>query len=170
MRKGAARDGASELKQERLDQEVVKAVERAGGTNFVQSEYIKEVAKVAIESESPTLTSVRPNVRIFNTEAWNKSLLIVLAFLKRYKMNQTVETVRLEYPMTPKSTGFSRASELEAAFSDLLALADDLRNVEFQERVALFEQDIEDELHRYEAQSPPRHSPNRSPTRSPPRK
>ena len=157
----------SGLSQDRLDQQVVKAVSQAGGTNFIQSEYIKEVAKVAIESDSPSLTEVHPNVRIFGTKAWNQAILIVLAFLKRYKMNQTVETIRMEHAMAPKSTGFSRASELDAAFSDLLALADDLRNVSFQERVSLFEQDIEDELHRYEAQSPPRYSPNRSPTRSP---
>ena len=156
-----------EVKQERLDEGTVKAVTKAGGTNFIQSEYIKEVAKVAIKSESATLTAVKPHVKVHSTKAWNQALLLAVAFLKRYKMNQTIETLRTEYPETPKSTGYSRASEVEGSFNDLLALADDLKNVKFRERVEIFEQDIEDQIHEFEARSPSRFSPKKSPKRSP---
>ena len=127
-----------EVKQERLDEETVKAVTKAGGTNFIQSEYIKEVAKVAMGSDSPTLTSIHPNVRINETKGWKQALLLAVAFLKRHKMNQTIETMRTEWAETPKSTGYARASEVENTFSDLLALADDLKNVNFAERVEIF--------------------------------
>jgi hypothetical protein len=117
-------------------------VTAAGGTNFVQSEWVKQVAGVVQADESGTFLSIRSNVQIGEAQVWQQALRLAMAFLKRYKMSQTLATVKIEYPECPKSTGFSRASEVEAAFRNLSLVVGELAELPFEERVAQFEHEI----------------------------
>ena len=124
----------------------MKAVTKAGGGNYVQAKYIREVGNVAIESQSKTLAAYRTVPKVLENKAFTEAMMLVVAYLKRYKMNQTIEAMRAEYQKTPKTTGYSRASEVHGAFDSLLKIADHLENVRFEQRVRTLEDDIQDTL------------------------
>lgn len=134
------------IRQEQLDDATMKAVAKAGADNYIQAKYIREVGVVANESKSKTLAPYRTIPKVLENKAFTEAMMLVVAYLKRYKMNQTIEAMRTEYEKTPKTTGYSRASEVHAAFDDLLGIAEHLENVWFEQRVRTLEGEIQDTL------------------------
>ena len=109
-----------EVKQDALNHEVALAVKEVGGPNFIQASYMKQVCKLVLSSDSEKLDRLQPDVASFDKESWMTALKLAVAFLRRYKMDATISTIKLENPETPKSTGFSRASEVDGEFERLL--------------------------------------------------
>lgn len=134
------------IRQEQLDEATMRAVTEAGGGNYIQAKYIREVGNVAVESQSKILAPYRTVPKVLENKAFTEALMLVVAYLKRYKMNQTIEAMRTEYQKTPKTTGYSRASEVHQAFDDLLGIAQHMENVWFEQRVRELEGDIQDTL------------------------
>lgn len=134
------------IRQEQLDDATMKAVTKAGAGNYIQAKYIREVGNVAAESKSTTLSVYRTTPKVLKNKAFSEALLLVVAYLKRYKMNQTIEAIRTEYMETPKTTGYARASEVQSAMDDLLEIARNLEDVQFEQRVRELEDDIQDTL------------------------
>jgi hypothetical protein len=95
---------------------------------------------------SDALESVRPVIRVDESKPWVDALRLAIAFLKRHKLTQAISTIRTECPEAPKSTGYSRTSEVDAAFALVLAKAEDLSEFTFDDHVALFTDDMEAQL------------------------
>lgn len=131
-----------DIKQEKLDEEAAHAIEAAGGFNFLQTKFLLETCRDIHESDYPNLVALKDKPRIQTSKAWHKALCIALAYLKRHKMTETVETLKIEYPDAPKATGFQRGTELDLAMTEVLKTSDRLFNKTFPLRI----QEIEDQI------------------------
>jgi hypothetical protein len=133
-----------------LDELTVRAINAAGVVNILQLRYVKQVAEVLMADSSESLISLKPVIRIAISQAWTDALRLAIAFLKRYRLTQTLATVRTEYPEAPKTTGYGRVSEVDAAFADVLDTSDDLADLPFDEKVAAFTEELNENLAREE--------------------
>ena len=109
-----------DLKQENLNDKVAEVVNQAGGPNYIQASYMKEICKLVVASTNEKLDRVQPDVASFEKESWDKAFKLCLAFLRRFRMDATISTIKQENPGTTKSTGYSRASEVDNEFQRLL--------------------------------------------------
>jgi uncharacterized protein (DUF58 family) len=153
----------------------VRAVTEAGGVNFIHARFVQEVAELVMHDPPESVISVQPTIRVGDSEAWGRAFRLAIAYLNRFKMNQTSGTVKMEFPETPKSTGYTRASGVDAAFHDLLEVIEDLEQVPFDEKVDAFVHELDAHLSERAVPMSPgkRCSPSRkgSPSRaSPPTK
>ena len=135
-----ARKGA-ECKQKCLEDEAMKLIKECGGVNYIQSQFLKEAAiEVSRDTgDHPNLTCLWADVKLFENKTWEQALFLVVAYLKRHRMTATLETMRTEFDSTPKSTGFTKAKEVDAAFDDLLNMSKILGNVSFEHKVEYVE-------------------------------
>jgi hypothetical protein len=93
-------------------------------------------------------------IRIGDSKAWVDALRLAIAFLKRYKMTDTVATLRMEAPNAPKQTGYGRASEVDAAFGDVLDVATALASFTIDDRVTTFAEELDAYLAEADQYSP----------------
>lgn len=125
-----------ECKQKALEEEAMKVIVNSGGVNYIQSCFLKEAAiEIANDTDHPNLSCLWADVKLFESKAWNQALFLVVAYLKRHKMTGTLETMRTEFDSTPKSTGFTKAKEVDDAFEDLLNMSKILSDVTFEHKV-----------------------------------
>lgn len=110
----------------------------AGVFSYIQSKYIKEASKVIVGSENNDYSGLQPHVVPMNCEAWEKSLKVCVAFLKMYKMTNTLETMRTEYNSIPRKTGFKQSTNLFEYFDELSTVSHDMGKLTFTKRVNTF--------------------------------
>lgn len=150
-------------KQNRLDLEAAEVIRAAGGFNYIQTQYQLEIAKVinGAHNESdnndeenaselqinPILQNLLPQISIIEgNEAWKKAFCLVVAFIKRYKMNSTLATMKVEYENVPKTTGYARSKEVDASFKSILDYAESAKEVKTKDRIKQFVQDVNQEF------------------------
>lgn len=132
----------ADVKQERLNEETQQEIEKAGATNFLQAEFYHKFAEHAIGSDDPLLSRVQPNPNIdMNNEAWREALCVTLAYLKRYKMTESIETLRTEFPDTPAKSGFQRKQDLESFFEDVATIIVDMKSRPLEKRISMFSEE-----------------------------
>lgn len=140
-----------DVKQNRIDREVADAVAEHGGLNYIQAKYVSQLCDIIANSQDlppdtqGKLQDLQPKIKIElvnNEENYRRALCISIAFLKRYKMFETIEAVKKEFPQTPKATGFSKVSELDRAFDDLFQAADHSQDVSFNVRARDFKKKV----------------------------
>ena len=130
---------AEEAKQEKLNEETAAAVLNSGGVNFLYAEYIHKVLQHVVNSDDTVVERLQPNVRVDLTqEAWRQALCVVLAYLKRFKMDESIQTMRTEFPETPAKSGFAKKADLELFFSDTADIITQIKSTSFEKRVKLF--------------------------------
>lgn len=130
---------SEESKQERLNQDTAKAVEASGGINYLYAEYIRKVANRVVASEDTIVDRLQPNVHVnIREEAWRQAICVTLAYLKRFKMEESIATMRSEFPETPVKSGYSKRSDLEAFFSETADIISDMKRKNFDRRVKEF--------------------------------
>lgn len=107
-------------KQEKLNKAVERDVRAAGGHNYIQARYGKEVCRAVLTCDSDKFDFLLPDVNSSEDKAWTVALKLSMAFLRRYKMDTTLTTIRMEQPAVPRHSGFSKASDVDATFARLL--------------------------------------------------
>ncbi|KAK8833963.1 hypothetical protein M9Y10_011637 [Tritrichomonas musculus] len=149
-------------KQNRLDSKAAEVIRAVGGFNYIQTQYQLELAKVinGIENETdgntdeaneyhinPILQNLLPQISIVEgNEAWRKAFCLVVAFIKRYKMNSTLATMKIEYDKVPKTTGYARSKEVDASFKSILDYADSAKEVTIKDKIKQFVNDVNQEF------------------------
>jgi len=136
---GKSRDSSEDRKQRELDQKTAEVIESNGGINFLYAEYLRKFAEVAVGGQEPILSRLQPDIKInMDDPSWELGLRATLAFLKRYKMNETTATMRIEFPETPEKTGFAKRSNLDSFFDQIAETIEDVRKTPFQTQVDEF--------------------------------
>ena len=107
-------------KQDRLDDQTLAEVERVGGSNFIQASYFRYLCVATIGSDRPKLASLQPEIKIGHSESWNQALRLVLAVLRRRKMDQTLSAIRHEYAECPRTTGYAHAADVDKRMDQLI--------------------------------------------------
>lgn len=121
--------------KENIQIEVEKVIQESGGNNYLYCSYLKEISKLIYSSEDNKYNKFKANINIKDSPAWDQSFKLVIAFLKRYKMNYSLKTIQDEGINIPKSTGFTKASEVEKYFKELFIISNNLENKSFEERL-----------------------------------
>ena len=109
-----------DAKQSRLNEAVERDVKAAGGHNFIQACYLKGLCRAVITCDTDKFDEIQPDVNESTDRAWIAATKLVMAFLRRYKMDTTLATLKMEHPGAPRSLGFARANDVDKAFEDLL--------------------------------------------------
>ena len=121
--------------QAQLNQAVLAVFEESGAGNHLRAQFTKNVAKIAIDPENPNLIPLQPRIKAMDSVAWSRCLCFVVAYLRRYKMQQTLLAMKNECPILPKNTGFQHASDLEIFFNSLKKTAIVIADQTFDEKV-----------------------------------
>lgn len=126
-------------KQEDLNRQTAYVIEKNGGHNLLYAEYLRLTADLAAESEATVFGHLQPEITYTKKNAaFMNALKFCMAYLKSYKMHETLETMKIEFPELPKKTGYSRRSELENSWSNLLNTIDQIKKMPIEEQVAAF--------------------------------
>ncbi|KAK8884366.1 hypothetical protein M9Y10_043476 [Tritrichomonas musculus] len=148
---GTRRIHLDDIKQSKLDEKVSETVAEHGGLNYIQAKYVSQLCEVVVnnpelsEDSANKLRDLQPKVKsnlLTENELYRRALCISVAFIKRYKMVQTLDAIKKEYAQTPKSTGFSKASELERTFEGLFQTARDSEQTPFNTKARAFEKKV----------------------------
>ena len=130
---------AEEAKQLKLNEDTEEAVKSSGGVNFLYAEYIHKILERVVNSDDTVVDRLQPNVRVnIREEAWRQAICVTLAYLKRFKMEESIATMRTEFPETPAKSGFAKKADLELFFSDIAGVISEMKDMKFDRRVKLF--------------------------------
>lgn len=129
-------------KQRKLDTAVSIEYQEKGCPNIIQSRFLKEIAKLVHNENDPKLYSLMSYPKQRDTLAWNKALCYCVAFLRRYKMEETLKTIRAEGGSIPKDTGFYKSSELEKFYKRLIITTYAIADKKFPQRLQEFNEDV----------------------------
>ena len=136
---------ADDVKQAEIDARTAEVVTEHGGANFLNANYIHLFAQSAIGANDAILARLQPDVQVdMEDPAWRQAMCVALAFIKRYKLEETKETMKLEFPEEkglPTKTGFSKSKDLEAFFDKIARAVNDMKQRSFERNVDLFVQE-----------------------------
>ena len=136
---------ADDVKQAEIDAKTAQIVTENGGANFLNANYIHLFAESAIGAQDAILARLQPDVQVdMEDPAWRQAMCVALAFIKRYKLEETKETMKLEFPEEkglPTKTGFSKSKDLEAFFDKIARAIADMKQRSFERNVDLFVQE-----------------------------
>lgn len=122
-----------------LKQSINQVFEKKGVTHNLQARLLHETCNEIMTTDSGALTSLHPQIKIQrDVDAWEEAICLVVAYLKRYRMKETAQTMRKEYSATPSHTGYKRGSEVDDIFDILFDLIERDIHVTFEEKVEDF--------------------------------
>lgn len=125
-------------KPKNLDRETKLAIVKCGGKNNCQARYFQELSSYVVKSEISAFEYLQPDLKIKNSRAWGQALNLVNAYLKRYKMELTLKTMKKEFANNPKTTSYKNTSIIDSTFNNLISFSKDLSKMSFEERVHKF--------------------------------
>ena len=127
-----------DLQQNELNNDTYDLFLEKGCENNLNSKFLYEISKIAINNNNSKLISIQPNIKKMDKKVWNQSLCFIISYLRRYKMEKTLQTIKLEYPQIPKSTGFVRASDIDNFFHSIKKTALIVSDQTFDEKIIEF--------------------------------
>ena len=128
----------SEDQTKRLDFETSKALDKTGTINNLQAMYYSEVSKAVVSTKNPVLHFVQPKIKIQQNEQWKRSLIFVIRFLRKYKMEHTIETIKTEFPRMNQMFDLKNINQNPLLMDEIMSISDDLGERTFDFRVAEF--------------------------------
>ena len=108
------------MTDEELDRKTREAVDKAGGSWHLQAMLLRDLADVISTEENEKLESLKRPPVIEDSEAWGEAICLCLAFLRRCRMKETIATMQLEVGNLPRDVGYSKGSEIDGVFKELL--------------------------------------------------
>ncbi|EAY07486.1 hypothetical protein TVAG_499740 [Trichomonas vaginalis G3] len=133
---------ADDVKQAEIDAKTTAIIAENGGINYLNANYIHNFAKSAIGANDAILARLQPDIDVdMNDPAWRRAMCVALAFIKRYHLDETRETMKLEFPEEkglPSKTGFSKSKDIEAFFDKIAVAVADMKSRTFEKNVDLF--------------------------------
>lgn len=126
-------------KDKELKNQISDVMKKKGVMANLQARLLHETCSIISEKDSGVLSSLQPQVKVEPKEsAWEEAICLVVAYLKRYKMRETIQTMRLEYSPTPNHTGYKKGSEVDEIFESLFDLIDENFDETFEQKVDKF--------------------------------
>jgi hypothetical protein len=144
--------------QEKLNTETMETYYAKGGANDTQARYIAGIAQAVLVDGRDIFTPLKPRIVDHDEQQWVKSICYCIAYLRKYKMEKTLQTIKAECQNLPKSTGFSRTSELGIFWQKLLKTSVRLGDKTFDEWVIEYKEQRE-KLEKAEANKPKLQTP-----------
>ncbi|EAY17675.1 hypothetical protein TVAG_169870 [Trichomonas vaginalis G3] len=118
-----------------LDRKVDRDIKNAGGNNVIQAKYIREIGKQINNATDAKIDRLKSAPFVHDEEAWQKAFNLVVAYLRRYKMDITLSAIKDEGITVPKETGYQRASDVNGQFRRFDLISANLGALTFRDRV-----------------------------------
>lgn len=128
----------NDSKQEKFEQEINEAIIECGGQNNFQAKYFQEMCSCIVGNKQSIYETLQPYIKIKKSKSWNQAMIFVSSYLKRYNMEISLKTMKIEYINSPKPTNYKNTSIIDTAFSNLINFSKDLSKMTFEERVQEF--------------------------------
>ena len=144
--------------QSSLNTQTLEVYYTKGGSNDAQARYLSGIAQAVLLDDREIFTPLKPRIIDHDEQQWVKSICFCIAYLRKYKMDKTLQTIKAECQNLPKSTGFSKASELAAFWQKLLKTSVRLGDKTFDEWVIEYKEQQE-KLEREAAKKPKLQTP-----------
>ena len=145
--------------QERLNTDTMEHYYSIGGANDAQARYIHGIAQAVMMDDRNIFTPLKPRIVDHEEEQWVKSMCFCIAYLRKYRMEQTIQTIKAECQKLPKSTGFGKASELEMFWRKLLKASVRLGDKTFDEWIIEYKEAEEKLMKENEKNKPQKLAP-----------
>lgn len=112
-------------------------LDRCGVEMQTQAQFTYEISKHVIGSYDFMFSSLQPEVKIRNDEAWKRAYVLAFKYLQKYEMKTTLATVEKEFAgqEIPTNAKFMRREKVDDYLSKILK---ENRPVSFRRRVAKF--------------------------------
>ena len=120
-----------------LDRKVDEMCREHGLTFNLHARYVREIAKQVNLSDDPALDRVSSAVEIPDDPSWQKAFNLCIAFLRRYRMDYTVLSIKDEGAIVPRETGYNKASDVTKQFREFEKISANLGVLTFRDRVEL---------------------------------
>ena len=133
-------------KQKKLDTLAFIEYQEKGCPNIVQARFMKEIGRLVHHENNPKLASLMSSPKSRDTVAWQKAELFCIAYLRRYKMEETLRAIKSEGGAVPKETGFKKSSDLERFYKKLMITTNAIKDKTFKERVSEFNEEMRNEI------------------------
>lgn len=125
-----------------FSQKITEILTNKGATNHCQSEFIEQVSDIVVHSDNPEFQLIQPRLQIQDSQEWKMALNFVIAYLKMYKMDITLNVIQNEYENISFNTGFKRPKEMDNFFEKLMTISNHLKTKTFKDQVHLFSQKV----------------------------
>ena len=132
------------LHQDEIASQVSEAFEKAGGPYHFQSETIALAAEKVVGSSEHKFCTLQPRVSPIENDIWKDGFSLVLAFLKHYKMNNTINAIKTELGSAPfpEQKHVYDPEQTDEYFNQLIQLKENFAKRNFDENVQNFIEDI----------------------------
>ena len=144
-------DNKDFLNDKQWSAKVREVMLKNGATCNLQARFLHSLCDEIQKSDNSALSALQPQIRVEREDdSWEEAICLVVAYLKRYRMVETVRTMRKEYASTPSHTGYKKGSEVDDIFDALFDIIDRDMHVKFEERVDRFikSTQVEEPIHK----------------------
>lgn len=117
----------------------------SGADNFCEAKTLRLLAYAVSESDKQELQPLQSSVNIkMNITAWAQAYHLVISYLKSHKMEQTIRTVRTEYPKVaqPRVRNKITPKLVEKYFTNIFLMKPIVRDRTFDQKVEEFMEDL----------------------------
>ena len=125
------------IEEGRLTNMTKRIVDASGADNFCEAETLRLTSEAIAETNNAKLEPLKSHVRMNNeSAAWVHSYNMVISFLKKHKMEETLQTVMCEFPedQRPKSRNDVKPKIIDRYFTDVFAVMKKLRAQTMQDQ------------------------------------
>ena len=132
------------LHQEEIASQTKQVFEAAGGSYHFQSRTISLVAKQVVGSKEHKFCTLQPRIPPIDNDFWKDGFSLVIAFLKHYNMNNTIDTIMTELGSAPypEQKHVYDPDLIDDYFEKLIALQENFAQRNFDMNVQNFMEDI----------------------------
>ena len=117
---------------------------KAGGVNHFQARSIALTAKYAVGSKNHKLCTLQPRISNMDSDSWRWVFNFVIAYLKRYKMQSTIDAIKYELGNRPfpEHRHAFKPERVDRYFVELLKVLSVLKQRDFDSSVMRFMEDM----------------------------
>ncbi|EAY14728.1 hypothetical protein TVAG_038340 [Trichomonas vaginalis G3] len=132
------------LHQDEIADRTRQAFEKAGGPNHFQSKTVSLAAKEVVGSKEHKFCTLQPRITPIDNDPWKDGFSLVVAFLKHYKMQNTLDTIMTELGSSPfpEQKHVYDPNLTETYFKQLTDLQENFAARDFEQNVMNFMEDI----------------------------
>lgn len=126
-----------QVSKEELLQRTRQTLTEKGVDYVSQSKYVVKIAEEVVGFDEPIFSSIQPEIKIRDSNAWNQAYSIIMTFLQENGMEQTINAIDIELQGQQIPDGDPN-TKAEDFLKPLLKISNQLKRKTFSARVAEF--------------------------------
>ena len=132
-----------------IDEDLVRdqtnqLLQKYGLNNHLESLSLSFISKEVIRNKNKKLLPLKAYINIKSSPAWIDAFFLAMAFLSKYNMIQTIETIKTEFDdkEIPNDEGIYDPQLIQEYFQELFLISDNLKSQSFENKLDSFIEDL----------------------------